>query len=1424
MQRRLLLLAGLALWISSTAATADDKDLLKATGKAPPNVLIVFGNSQTTEQPVQGVASAWDGDADSPASKLGAAKAVLKQFILDKHSTFNIGLTGFSHGADAGSVRLDGKHWLYSPLTEDFPNQPWKEPAGTIERWGLHGEGPCTSVAVPACADRSPSITLPSGVAGAVGPFFGPPNPSTGATAEAYIYLDGTVDNKGNPKNATKRIAVTLIAGKYGDAYTDGTLSALTLGTHSMKVRKVYQEKSGSSWVTGTSLPGDDSVDVEVEYVPSSTLTPELFYTTKPGDINTLCVAGDPDCGKEIGFLNTNPRVQDVTTGASCGGWEFQSNNAPLPLIKIPRDYIWGPNCAYPPQDSLHCINRLMRPQARLVSYDQSTGLFTPKDYDNPGYTTTDTDVPGNYADGCDWDLIAPEQHLLGAVEAALNVVGRQAILETTPNGSQAPIKNLLQDVCKYFGCDGRIGPDGFLNGRRTDDPNKVCRTTGVILIYDTFNACQNDDCRILTGQVVSKFKKMGVPIYVIGFGKGVGPCEGESCSGYCIAQNSGAVFQGKVGYFPVDKAEGLYSALNDIASLLNTSPQTFATAAVSTTQAFGDQMAYFASFSPASERSIWDGRLNGYKLNSNGGLQLGQFTIPDPNDPNYGAVIPVPSNDPSSLIWNAGKNLRDTPGTGATDSNAILKPTVSTISHSTYTDDSNDTVTTITTNFYPGRKIVFSLPKTVPDPLTTLPIPAAAAVPEDRHDMTFTTGETWWPTLRALLGPQTAPPAVRDPPLDDTDATSPEPDPANSDAAKTLRFIWGDRDAVTGATDISKQYLGLKLGDIVHSGPLLVGNPNDFALFKTNAAGASDPTKGYQAFSNTYKSRRRVLYFGANDGLLHALDAGVLDRDTNQPGAYDLGTGVELFAYAPRAIMQIYKPLKDAVGPQTKQNEWTVDLSPSAADVFIDASHSGTPVPANRAWRTVLAGGMREGSPFEGTDGASPKNSYGSYFALDITQPDEITGGAISKGTFAVPKCLDKAGDPSCARDWPTVLWEITDTTDADSNGLPDMGETWSKAAMGRVKVCTANCGTASAVNEDRYAAIFGGGFDRERLNATCAPACNRRGNWLYMVDIETGFALYKVNSGIANFGSGNVSVSFGSIPSGPAALDYDGDGYLDVIYVGDLKGQLWRVDLTELRMLSSPPSGRFANKLDLVSGTGQPFLFFQAPQPTSPATTPFYAIYHRPEAINLGYNAGGRPALGIAFGTGDRDDILATVDPPSLSYAQRFYYVVDAASSITKTESNLYNIASPTAATADTTSALLPNGWALQLLNGERVVGDSLTVGGIIRFPAFTPPAPELAGTVPPCDNIDKCGALAAGVSRLYQVFYTTGNPYPVGATDRGLTQENATFITGMTGYIAGDGGAAGIFWSGGVQNPPLGVSRKITVRSWKEKLSPP
>ncbi len=1368
-------------------AAADDKDLLVRTS-APSNVLIVFGNSQTTTQPILGSTSSWDGDADSQSSKMGASKRVVTRFVADKAGQYNFGLSSFSHNPNASSIAILRKHWLYAPMTVDYPSETWNEPVGTIERWGNLGPGPCTTKTVPACSDQSPSyVTLPS-AATVVGPFFG-----VKGDAPAYVYLDG------NSSSATKRIKVTLLTGEYGDAFTDATLSAYVISTpapaHSVEVRKEYQVKVSGNWGTVASTPNGDPADVTISYIPPVSLAQDLFFQV------------GADGGKAIGFLSDTQSDFDVN--ANCSGWEFQSNSAPLPLIKIPRDYLWGATCK-PKQDSLPCMTRLLRPQASLVSYNQTTGAYTVSDPANPGYTGAGS----KYADGCD-------SSLLGAVDAGLDIPENQIIL-TTRNGSQAPIKNLLTNIYEYF---NKVSIDGFQNGKRTDDPNKACRNSAAILIYDNFNGCQNDSCSFLTNHVLTKLKQIGVPVYVIGLGASA---VATSDTGRCIAQNSGAILpDGTVGYFPVTSADGLYLALSDITSFVNEAAKDFASATVSSVQAGGDQMVYLATFNATKNRSIWNGRVNGYKLDTTGRIQLGQRTIQDPNDPDNGLTLPAPSNDPASLLWNAGENLAHTPGTGATDPAAVLAPGAA-MSTGTYLDNSNDTVTTIRTRFYPGRKLVFSLPQGYADPVTAIPVPPTASVPEVRYDMTYTPTASWWPALKALLGPQTSPPSPLLPALTD------------DEAGKALRFIWGDRDAVMTTTEANQRYLGLKLGDIFHSNPIIVGQPGDFAYYNSNL-------HDYQAFFKTYRQRRRVLFAGANDGLLHAFEVGVFNRDPSVcttfsdgtlPPCYDLGTGVELFAYAPRGILQIYKPLREAAGPQTKKNEWTVDGAPAAADVHIDASHSGTPTAADRAWHTVLVGGMREGSPFQGTLSVPPKSSFGSYFALDITQPDELVaegsgvGPPPGPGTFLAPKCLNANGDPSCGKDasdaavrsaqparaWPTVLWEVTDTEDRDGGSSPgtgygDMGETWSKPAMGRVRVCVANCGNTVAplpTTVDHYVAIFGGGFDRQRRN--------RRGNWLYVIDIETGRVLYRANSSCGiNAGSGGCAPTFfASIPSEPAAFDLNGDGYLDYVYVGDLKGQVWRIDLTDLRQLASPPAGRLDNAIDFISGSPKPFLFFQAPQPVAPATQPYFPIYFRPTAVSLGFSSNGKPTVGLAFGTGDRDDIISSVEPASLSFKQRFYYVIDNSNTTTRTESDLLNIASPTSAAATTVPTA---GWFLQFVVGERVITDSLAVKGVLFFSTFNPAAAGV--TRDACNNLVEC-LMQRGAPRFYKMKYATGDAY-VGS-DRGELQANATFLTNPVFYTSADQQAHVIFTSDNyvkIETVPGGS--RTTLKDWKENERP-
>ena len=124
-------------------------------------------------------------------------------------------------------------------------------------------------------------------------------------------------------------------------------------------------------------------------------------------------------------------------------------------------------------------------------------------------------------------------------------------------------------------------------------------------------------------------------------------------------------------------------------------------------------------------------------------------------------------------------------------------------------------------------------------------------------------------------------------------------------------------------------------LGDIVHSNIALVGKPSGASL-----------STGYLHFANKVNGatpRTRVVYIGANDGMLHGFDAG------NSTSA-NPGTGAELVAYVPRGMI---RDLKTYVAADYAHRYW------------VDGAH----LPATRKYRHKPANreqaGTTAGAPF---------------------------------------------------------------------------------------------------------------------------------------------------------------------------------------------------------------------------------------------------------------------------------------------------------------------------------------------------------------------------------------------------------------------------------------------------------------------------
>ena len=131
------------------------------------------------------------------------------------------------------------------------------------------------------------------------------------------------------------------------------------------------------------------------------------------------------------------------------------------------------------------------------------------------------------------------------------------------------------------------------------------------------------------------------------------------------------------------------------------------------------------------------------------------------------------------------------------------------------------------------------------------------------------------------------------------------------------------------------------KLGDVFHSNAVIVGSPN----VNFQDAGFSGPGGFYE----TNKNRTKIIIMGANDGMLHAFNA---------------GTGVEEWAFIPPSVLKTLQIMPSA-------HTYYVDGSPKVSDVWIYSDPTDTTKSVDE-WRTILICGLRKGGK--------------QYFALDLT------------------------------------------------------------------------------------------------------------------------------------------------------------------------------------------------------------------------------------------------------------------------------------------------------------------------------------------------------------------------------------------------------------------------------------------------------
>ncbi|BBD80426.1 pilus assembly protein [Aerosticca soli] len=165
---------------------------------------------------------------------------------------------------------------------------------------------------------------------------------------------------------------------------------------------------------------------------------------------------------------------------------------------------------------------------------------------------------------------------------------------------------------------------------------------------------------------------------------------------------------------------------------------------------------------------------------------------------------------------------------------------------------------------------------------------------------------------------------------------------------ADMINYLRGDssKDMAHGGSFRTRE---VSLGDIVDSQPIYVAAPGlDLFGMQTFTGTAS-----YGTFAVDQASRSPSVYVAANDGFLHAFDA---------------GSGLETYAYLPGAV--ITSGLKDLANPaygDTVSHEYFNDGELTVADAYFGS-----------AWHTVLVG-------------STGKGTAKSVYALDVTDPTNI-------------------------------------------------------------------------------------------------------------------------------------------------------------------------------------------------------------------------------------------------------------------------------------------------------------------------------------------------------------------------------------------------------------------------------------------------
>lgn len=363
------------------------------------------------------------------------------------------------------------------------------------------------------------------------------------------------------------------------------------------------------------------------------------------------------------------------------------------------------------------------------------------------------------------------------------------------------------------------------------------------------------------------------------------------------------------------------------------------------------------------------------------------------------------------------------------------------------------------------------------------------------------------------------------------------------------LRNRTVDYDGDGSALTASGQPEVMRLGDIVSSSPISIGPP-------VEGFDRLSQDESYRAFRAQYKNRRQVVYVGANDGMIHAFNAGFFDNSNqrfrlhsvslDEDGEVVNGSevqhplGAELWAYIPKNLLPHLQ-----WGARTDYTHvFTMDQTPRIFDAKIFADDDDHP----GGWGTVLVQGMRLGGGTDGTKISIDVNANGSiatngaesmksaYVVMDITNPE------------VAPKVLAelKPDTLNLTTSAPTVIPIGDPIKIGDDDDTSDPNSWYLVFGSGPTEL-----GTGSSTQKARLFA-----YDLRKLAAGRADLTTIDGARVTSGPFGSGFALLNEDN---------------TFVGDPVVPDFDLDMKAEAVYFGTVGnatgdvGSLWRMALGE-------------------------------------------------------------------------------------------------------------------------------------------------------------------------------------------------------------------------------------------------------------------